>query len=615
MHHAVGEAIESLHRDKDPSQYAELAHHFLLSAPVGDLDKAVTYATKAGDYAMSRFAWESAVVHYQRALQALDVTGSTGQLERCRLLLALGNAQNRSGPGSGDVAGARGTFERAAEIARAVNASEEFARAAVGYAGFNVAATFGGVRQVQLLEEALTRLGPGESVLRVQVLSRLAEDLATVSPEELDRVRALGDDAVETARRLGDPATLAVALAARHVSGLGPDNLTGRLADATELIKLGEQADDLLTVAWAGFWGNVLTMLDLVEHGDITGAERAMHALELVAEKAQIPYVTLRAVVYRTMLLLMTGRFDDAAPLIARSRELWRSGGVHQHLFQLFVLRLEQDRLEELEDDLRDAIREPPAGINRYSRLHPVFLMLLLLETGREHEARAQFEAIASGAFSDIPTESSWDGVMALLAETCVTLGDTARAKVLYDLLLPYKGRNVVLAISAVCLGSNSHYLGLLATTLSRWDEAETHFNDALSMQERMSMRPFVAHTQYAYALMLAKRDGPDDQDRANDLLQSARETARILGMSRLEREVNRLVNSLASSAVKESGLTPREIDVLRLASQGLTDAEIARQLRISPRTVNTHMRSLFNKLDVPSRAAATRAAIERNLV
>lgn len=61
--------------------------------------------------------------------------------------------------------------------------------------------------------------------------------------------------------------------------------------------------------------------------------------------------------------------------------------------------------------------------------------------------------------------------------------------------------------------------------------------------------------------------------------------------------------------------LTAREIDVLRLVAAGLPDARIAEQLVISPRTVNTHLRSIYAKIGVSSRSAATRFAFEQHIV
>ena len=63
------------------------------------------------------------------------------------------------------------------------------------------------------------------------------------------------------------------------------------------------------------------------------------------------------------------------------------------------------------------------------------------------------------------------------------------------------------------------------------------------------------------------------------------------------------------------AGLTTREVEVLRLVAQGLTDIQIADRLVISRRTVNTHLTSIYSKLGVESRATATRFAVEHQLV
>ncbi len=67
--------------------------------------------------------------------------------------------------------------------------------------------------------------------------------------------------------------------------------------------------------------------------------------------------------------------------------------------------------------------------------------------------------------------------------------------------------------------------------------------------------------------------------------------------------------------AISPAGLTPRENEVLRLLATGLTSAQIAEQLIISVLTVNGHIRSIYSKLGVTSRSAATRYAIEHKLV
>ena len=69
------------------------------------------------------------------------------------------------------------------------------------------------------------------------------------------------------------------------------------------------------------------------------------------------------------------------------------------------------------------------------------------------------------------------------------------------------------------------------------------------------------------------------------------------------------------SGVTYPDGLTAREVEVLRFIAQGLTDAHIAEQLVISRRTVNTHLTSIYSKIQVSSRSGATRYAIEHHLV
>ncbi len=72
--------------------------------------------------------------------------------------------------------------------------------------------------------------------------------------------------------------------------------------------------------------------------------------------------------------------------------------------------------------------------------------------------------------------------------------------------------------------------------------------------------------------------------------------------------------SATAKSSPNPNGLTPREVEVLRLLAMGFTNKQIAVQLVISSRTVNIHVQSIFGKLSVTSRTAATRYALEHHL-
>ena len=62
-------------------------------------------------------------------------------------------------------------------------------------------------------------------------------------------------------------------------------------------------------------------------------------------------------------------------------------------------------------------------------------------------------------------------------------------------------------------------------------------------------------------------------------------------------------------------GLTPRELEVLQLAGQGLSNREIAQRLVVSPRTVESHMANIFSKLGVGSRTEAVLVGLRKRWI
>jgi DNA-binding CsgD family transcriptional regulator len=62
------------------------------------------------------------------------------------------------------------------------------------------------------------------------------------------------------------------------------------------------------------------------------------------------------------------------------------------------------------------------------------------------------------------------------------------------------------------------------------------------------------------------------------------------------------------------AGMTDREVEVLRLAATGLTTAQIARQLVISPKTADSHIQHIYAKIGCSTRGAAVLFALRHNL-
>jgi DNA-binding SARP family transcriptional activator/tetratricopeptide (TPR) repeat protein len=507
LHGRISETLEQLYADDPEPHLAELAHHCFESLPLGDPGRAVAYARRAGERAAHLLAYEEAARLYRMAGAALDMTLDADTESRCEILLALGDAEARAG----DMSEAKTAFLQAAEIARRTGLPEALARAAVGYGGRTVWARAGhDPRLIALLRDALDALPPDDSAIRVRLLARLAGALRDEFSRE-PRAQ-LSAEAVEMARRLDDPATLAYALDGRFAAILGPDTAAERLAIATETLELARATEDGERIV-QGHQTRLIALLDL---GDLDALATEQAAMMRVAEELRQPAQRSYVASTSAGLALFRGELDEAEQLIARAQEfgrhaLSRDAALSSQL-QLFQLRREQGRLEEIEEGVLQAIREYPTRL-----VLRCALVIAYCDLGRENDARAAFNLLASNEFHDIPFDNEWLLCMCLLADASEWLGDSKRAQTVYDLLLPYDGQNAANA-DEISLGDTSRSLGNAAHAMARWEEGERHFQRALAANARMGARPWLARTRQDYARMLRARGEHGDSRRAEIL-------------------------------------------------------------------------------------------------
>ena len=529
LHSRVGETILARHQDDLDPWLPQLARHFGRAAPVEGPARAIDFALAAGRRADRLLAWEEAAQHYRGALQARQAT-SPRDRTRAELLLALGASEERAG-----LEGARGAFADALDVARELGDAALLARAALGVAGPWSTLGREDPEVVAVLEEALGGLGEEDSPLRARLLARLSLELYYAGQPE--RRLALSEEAVAIARRIGDATTLATALDARHYVLWRPENVDERLEVAAELRRIAADAGDMeLELEGAGW-----TVVDLLELGDVAGADIQIDAASALAAVVQRPLYLWWTSLFRCTRAQLDGEFAEAERLAGETLAIGQRGhaenALHYYAMAMFNIRREQGRLGEVED-----------AVARFIEMYPAIpawrctQALMHLELRRLDAAREAFEAVAAPGFDALPRDANWLIALTLAAEVCAELGDAARARELAGLLAPHGGRNVLVGRAASCNGCASRQLGMLASVLRDWDEAELRFFEAREMHVRMGARPFLARTELAWAEMLLARGEPGDDAAARERLAEAVVIADALGMVAVAERARALV-------------------------------------------------------------------------
>ncbi len=519
LHRQIGEAIE-----RQPEQVerrlAELALHFSEGAGAGDPEKAIRYSRLAADRAMEVLAYEEGARLYLMALHAVELR-DPDPVVRCDLLIALGDAQIKSGAATEG----RASLWEAAELAKTLGDGGRVADAALAVGGVGPLPGVVDERQVAFLEDALRLLPTGDSALKAKVMGRITMGLYFAPDSE--RKSRLSVASVEMARRVGDPAALTSTLNARRWAVSGPEAIEERIEVTMELIAAAGAAGDKELALQGHLWA----LVDHLELGNLPEVDTAIAAYERLAAELRQPIYRWGAIIVRVMRAALWGKLADAEKLAHDALVEGRRGVAdNAEIFygsHTFCLARELGNLDDAEERVQALADKYPASPLWRCELANTHALL-----DREGLAREEFEALALDDFEGIANDYLWLTNTALLAEVCDYLGDARRAKPLYELLLPYAKRNIVVGRGGFCLGSTARYLGILASLMGSYDEAEGHFEQALEMHRRMRATPWQAHTHYDLARMLLRRGFVGDDLRADELLAGAQSIAREAGMT-----------------------------------------------------------------------------------
>lgn len=152
----------------------------------------------------------------------------------------------------------------------------------------------------------------------------------------------------------------------------------------------------------------------------------------------------------------------------------------------------------------------------------------------------------------------------------------------------------------------------LIAAPRGQWADAARLLAAADAARLAIGLPRSPAERRKVDRALRAIRDGLDESS-----LAAATQVGALLPLNQAVDEASAVLDALATPAGHEpdaSGLSVRELEVLRLVAQGHTDREIAETLFISRRTATTHLTHILDKLGLDSRTAAAAFAVRHGL-
>ena len=594
-HARVAEVLESHVGEDDPGLVAQLAHHYVEARALGHADKAVHYLVLAAQQAVRGIAHSEAAALYERAAQLHVAQGPP----RVGLLSAAARCHVHAGH-----------FPTARQIYEDLSTDENprvRLLAAIGHEDASWRPSENGQRSLTMLSEALraAALEPDDP-LHIRALASMGRAASFTGDRR--RARSLGEDALQRARASGDEELVAHALVATLWQGLTPRLAPQLLARALELHEIGSRLGDDDRLGPAAFHRGAFAYIV----GDELAWSSAQRDLTEMALSRGQPFFRYVAGCCRYTHRYAVGDFAGAEHIVAWLDDQFSqefagategSWGVQQFMLRRVTGGLEQVRPlitgdESFEDHWL------PGLLALYTELEML-------------EPAARLLTHVCDRLDDQCAGAQWAGVLAFATEAAAQLDDAVSAAVLRPLLTEYAGSNLMAGANAAVFGSADRYLGMLDSVLGA-ASADQHFERALEMDRRMGAVTHQVETLAAWSWHLARRGSPTAGPAlpsATRLADEARALARRIGHHRVLRELDSDPAPRAEHAPLPNGLTVREVDVLRLVADGLSNREIGERLFISSNTAANHVRSILIKTAAPNRTKAAVFATEHGLL
>jgi DNA-binding CsgD family transcriptional regulator len=565
-----------------------LAHHYAAAQALGLAEKAVHYLNAAARQADLILAHADAAGLFDRAA---TLSADAAQSDDLRLAAA------RSYFLGADFARARELDEHVSTT----GGSGARVRAAIGYESASFREGRPGHRAVELLTAGLRSMKhePTDPAY-VRALASFGRALSYSG--RLDDAGSVADEAVALARALDDDSLLAAVLQA-NVTALRAPSLQRRVTfeRATELCDIAKRSHSEYDLGPAALFRG-LDAYTLGEPGALSAAKADLRrAASLTGQK----YFDYLAECVNYGQHFVTGKFGSAERSCATLREFGDSLGKEDtegsNGLQMYMIRRETGALEKIRPlitgDESPAERWPPGLLALYTELELTKPTARLLHWLLDDDLPSYHDT------------SQWPGVLTFMVEAALFLKDEATARRLRPLMAEFAGVNLIAGEFNALFGSADRYLGSIDSLLGV-GTPEEFFASALQLDIRTGAPIHHAQT-LAASITHERRRGA--RKPAQEEIERAQALAERFGLTR----VRRLLESPAGSPRPPlpDGLTAREITVLALVADGLSNRQIADRLVISENTAANHVRSILLKTGSANRTQAAIYAAARGLV
>lgn len=261
----------------------------------------------------------------------------------------------------------------------------------------------------------------------------------------------------------------------------------------------------------------------------------------------------------------------------------------------------QQAEIHRLRGEITEA-EEAYRCVSRYGRDPQPGLALLRLAQGRADAAGKALDRVLGATAAPLGRAR----FLPARVEVALAAGDVDQARAAADELEQIAQRFSTDVLDAIA----AHARGAVLLALGEAQQAVAPLRRSFEVWRRIGA-PYLAARVRVLLGSASGQLGDDDGRRLEH--DAARQVFDELG-ARLDLARLDAVAGNAPTA-PDHGLTPRELEVIRLLASGATNKSIARQLGVSERTVDRHVSNIFTKLGVSSRAAATAFAYEHGLV